>query len=65
MKKYRAVYKGFNNKEMLTKTYDSLAVCKRFTKSQNPIRYEEIEITYSYSDDMQPIRKNVRISVIN
>lgn len=65
MEKYRAVCKGFNNKEMVSKTYDSLAVCKRFTKKQNPIRYEKIEITYIYSDDMKPIRKNIRISIIN
>lgn len=65
MKKYRAIYKGFNNQEMASKTYDSLAVCKRFTKSQNPIRFEEIEITYSYTDDMKPIRRNVRISKCN
>lgn len=64
MTKYRAIYKGFNNQEMMTKTYDSLAVCKRFTKKENPIRFEEIEITYTYNKDMRPISRNVRISEV-
>lgn len=64
MKKFRAIYKGFNNREMIGKTYDSFAVCKRFAKKENLIRFEEIETTYIFNEDMKPIRKNVRISEV-
>ena len=61
MKQYKAIYLGYENREIETKKYDSLAVCKRFTKKYNPIRYEEIETHYIYNDNMYPISKKIRI----
>ena len=64
MKKYRAIYfssMGLKNK---SKWYQSLGVCKRFTKKFNPVAYEELEITYLYDKEMRPIKKNQECKLI-
>lgn len=60
MKKYRAVYKNWLGETMRTSPYKSLAICKRFTKKLNVVRYEELDIHY----DMDTWKKTTKINVV-
>lgn len=58
MKVYYAIYENKKSKE-----YSSLAKCKRYNK-ENVLRYIEKEINYIYNENYLPIKKNVKIKVV-